>query len=53
MWAFSTARICTIPPACKNMRHVKIKSGHEPDSVALGHLLHASYLDVKMRLRAE
>jgi len=37
----------------RNMRHVKLRPGHEPDSVALGNLLDASYLDVKMRLRAE
>jgi hypothetical protein len=37
----------------KNMRHVKLKPGREPDSVALGNLIHASYLDVKIRLRAE
>ena len=37
----------------RNMRHVKLRPGHEPDSVALGNLTDASYLDVKMRLRAE
>ena len=37
----------------KNMRHVKLKPGREPDSVALRNLIHASYLDVKIRLRAE
>jgi hypothetical protein len=37
----------------KNMRHVKLKPGCEPDSVALRNLIHASYLDVKIRLRAE
>jgi hypothetical protein len=37
----------------KNMRHVKLKPGREPDSVALGALIDASYLDVKTRLRAE
>jgi hypothetical protein len=37
----------------KNMRHVKLKPGREPDSVALTNLIHASYLDVKIRLRAE
>jgi hypothetical protein len=37
----------------KNMRHVKLKPGREPDSVALGNLIHASYLDVKIRLRTE
>jgi len=35
----------------KNMRHVKLKPGREADSVALGNLIDASYLDVKMRLR--
>ena len=37
----------------KNMRHVKLKPGREPDSVALTNLIHASYLDVKIRLRTE
>jgi hypothetical protein len=37
----------------KNMRHVKLKPGREPDSVALGNLIDASYVDVKIRLRAE
>jgi len=37
----------------KNMRHVKVKPGIEPNSVALGKLIDASYLDVKIRLRAE
>jgi hypothetical protein len=37
----------------KNMRHVKLKPGRESDSVALGILIDASYLDVKIRLRAE
>jgi hypothetical protein len=37
----------------KNMRHVKLKPGREPDSVALESLIHASYLDIKVRLRAE
>jgi len=37
----------------KNMRHVKLKPGREPDAVALESLLHAAYLDVKVRLRAE
>ena len=36
----------------KNMRHVKLKPGREPDTVALGKLIDASYLDVKIRLRA-
>ena len=37
----------------KNMRHVKLKTGREPNSVALENLIHISYLDVKSRLRAE
>ena len=37
----------------KNMRHVKLKAGSEPDAVVLGNLINASYLDVKFRLRAE
>jgi hypothetical protein len=37
----------------KNMRHVKLKPGHDPDPVTLGHLLDASYREVKIRLRAE
>ncbi|MFL6604944.1 MAG: DUF1801 domain-containing protein [Steroidobacteraceae bacterium] len=37
----------------KNMRHVKLAPGRELDAVALGNLIHASYLDVKIRLRAE
>jgi len=37
----------------KNMRHVKLKPGREPDSDTLGNLIHASYLDVKIRLRAQ
>ena len=37
----------------KNMRHVKLKPGREPDTVALGNLIDAAYLDVKIRLRAE
>ena len=36
----------------KNMRHVKLKPGREPDTVALGKLIDAAYLDVKIRLRA-
>ena len=39
--------------AGKNMRHVKLKPGREPHSAALGNLIDASYLDVKIRLRAE
>ena len=37
----------------KNMRHVKLKPGHEPDPAALGNLIHAAYLDIKLRLRGE
>ena len=37
----------------KRMRHVKLEPGEEPDSVALGNLIHAAYLDVKVRLRTE
>jgi hypothetical protein len=37
----------------KNMRHVKLKPGQDPDPVVLGDLIDASYLDVKIRLRAE
>jgi hypothetical protein len=37
----------------KNMRHVKLKPRREVDSAALGALIHAAYLDVNMRLRAE
>jgi hypothetical protein len=37
----------------KAMRHVKLKREHEHDSVALGHLIDAAYLDVRIRLRAE
>ncbi len=39
--------------AGKNMRHVKLKPGREPNPVALENLIHASYLDVKIRLRVE
>jgi hypothetical protein len=39
--------------AGKNMRHVKLRPGREPDPVALGFLIHSSYLDVRIRLRAE
>ena len=39
--------------AGRNMRHVKLKPGREPDSAALQKLIHASYLDVKLRLRAQ
>jgi hypothetical protein len=35
----------------KNMRHVKLEPGREIDSVALGNLINASYLDLKTRLR--
>ena len=37
----------------KNMRHVKVKPGRELGSAALEALVHAAYLDVKVRLRAE
>ncbi len=37
----------------KNMRHVKLKPGREPSSAALESLIHASYLDVKIRLQGE
>ena len=37
----------------KAMRHVKLKREREHDSVALGHLIDAAYLDVRIRLRAE
>jgi hypothetical protein len=37
----------------KNMRHVKLKPGRESDPIALRNLIHAAYLDVKIRLRAE
>jgi hypothetical protein len=37
----------------KNMRHVKLKPGREPNAVAIGDLINAAYLDVKTRLRAE
>jgi hypothetical protein len=37
----------------KNMRHVKLRPGRETDSAAIGNLIDASYLDVKIRLRAE
>jgi hypothetical protein len=37
----------------KNMRHVKLRPGREPDSAALESLIHAAYLDIKLRLRAE
>lgn len=37
----------------KNMRHVKLKAGVQPDSAALEDLIHAAYVDVKLRLRAE
>ena len=39
--------------AGRNMRHVKLKPGREPDSDALAQLIDASYLDVKLRLRAD
>jgi hypothetical protein len=37
----------------KNMRHVKLQPGSAADSAALEKLIHASYLDVRLRLRAE
>lgn len=37
----------------RNMRHVKLRVGSVPDSVAIGHLIDAAYLDVKARLQAE
>ena len=37
----------------KNMRHVKLKHGQERDSIALGALINAAYLDLKVRLRGE
>ena len=37
----------------RNMRHSKIKPGHEPDPTMLRNLIHAAYLDVKLRLRSE
>jgi hypothetical protein len=37
----------------KNMRHVKLKPGREPNVVAIETLIDASYLDVKARLRRE
>jgi len=37
----------------KNMRHVKLKPGAEPNPPALGALNHAAYLDVKIRLKTE
>ncbi len=37
----------------KNMRHVKLKPGAEPNPTALSALIHAAYLDVKIRLKTE
>jgi hypothetical protein len=37
----------------KNMRHLKLTSGAAPNSAALEALIHAAYLDVKLRLRTE
>jgi hypothetical protein len=37
----------------KNMRHVKLRPGQAPNIAALRSLIHASYLDVKIRLRSE
>jgi hypothetical protein len=39
--------------AGKNMRHVKVRPGREPDTEALVDLIQAAYLDVKIRLRGE
>jgi hypothetical protein len=39
--------------AGKNMRHVKLQPGSDADVVALEGLIHAAYLDIKLRLRAE
>jgi hypothetical protein len=39
--------------AGKNMRHVKLKPGREVDAVALEGLIHAAYLDIKVRLRSQ
>jgi len=36
-----------------NMRHVKLKQGVEPNSTALSALIHAAYLDVKVRSKTE
>jgi hypothetical protein len=37
----------------KNMRHVKLKPGIEINTAALEGMIHASYLELKMRLAAE
>jgi hypothetical protein len=37
----------------KNMRHTKLRPGGKLNSVALGELLDAAYLDLKTRLRVE
>jgi hypothetical protein len=37
----------------KNMRHVKLKPGHEPDPAALETLIRAAYLDIRIRLRSD
>jgi hypothetical protein len=35
----------------KNMRHVKVRVGQEPDDAALAELIDSAYRDVKLRLR--
>jgi hypothetical protein len=35
----------------KRMRHVKLRLGHTVDPVALGKLVDAAYIDIKLRLR--
>lgn len=37
----------------RNMRHVKLRAGRALDSVALGNLIDAAYMDVKARLQTE
>lgn len=37
----------------KNMRHVKLKPGCQPNSTTLGDLIQVAYLDVRNRLRSE
>jgi hypothetical protein len=39
--------------AGKNMRHVKLQPARELDSAALEKLIHAAYLDVKLRLKGD
>ena len=36
----------------RNMRHVKVRPGQEPDAAALARLIADSYVDIKARLRA-